>query len=138
MEIIKSEAHVISGGSIWCDHIAVTLFLKGYISKLTLHLPDHWSFENRAFAEKTFAGKTLNKLHQQFSKILGRDTLHEIDDALKRGAHFTTSTGFFERNTSIARNSNVLYAIVMENSAMTPGTKNTWNKFTGQKFILYV
>lgn len=136
LKTIPNDSHVVSGGSIWCDHIAVTLFLNGNVKELTLHLPDKWSFEKREFMGTTSSGRTLNTIHKQFSKILGRNTLHEIDQVLNSGAVYTSSSHFFERNTLIAQSSDVLYAIVVKNMRMTPGTRDTWTKSSGPKFII--
>jgi hypothetical protein len=138
IDTIPTQSHLISGGSIWCDHIAVTLYLNGQTSGLTLHLPDHWSFETKSFAGTTSSGCTLNTLHGQFSKSLGQNTLNDIDQALRKGAQYTVSGHFFDRNTLIAQNCEVLYAIVIKDSKMTPGTCDTWKKCVKPKYIIYV
>lgn len=138
IDTIPQPSHLISGGSIWCDHLAVTLYLTGKISELTLHLPDSWSFETKTFAGVTSSGRTLNKLHEQFSKSLGWNTLDDIDQALRKGARYTVSGHFFDRNTLIAQNCDVLYAIVIKDTEMTPGTFDTWKKCSKPKHIIYV
>ena len=124
---------VYSGGSIWCDHVAVTLFLGGVIRNLVLHLPDGWNPITKKFAGTTPSGINLNKKHELFSAILGRSTLDEIDVALAQGAIYTSSPSSPERNTLIARDADHLYAFVVKGERMTPGTKDTWTKSRAKK-----
>lgn len=124
---------VYSGGSIWSDHIAVTLFLENVIHNLVLHLPDTWNHQTKSYSGASHSGAHLNAKHQLFSKIIGRNTLKDIDDAISKGATYTSSISSPERNTLIARDSDHLYAFVIKGEKMTPGTKDTWTKCQGKK-----
>ena len=48
-ELHIENIHIQSGGAALADHIAVTLFIEGYINKLTLHLPCEWDSSNKQF-----------------------------------------------------------------------------------------
>jgi hypothetical protein len=133
-----SDTIVYSGGSIWCDHIAVTLFLRNDINNLVLHLPDTWDPITKTFSGNTRSGIHLNLKHQLFSTILGINTLQEIDDAILKGATYTSSLSSPERNSLIARDSEHLYAFVIKGEKMTPGTKDTWSKSRGKKIKLHI
>lgn len=133
-----SDVVVYSGGSIWCDHVAVTLFLQGVIHNLVLHLPDTWNTQTKSYSGTTRSGAHLNKKHQLFSSILGRNTLLEIDSAFSKGATYTSSLSSPDRNTLIARDADYLYAFVVKGEKMTPGTKDTWTKATGKKIKVNV
>lgn len=129
---------VCTGGSIWSDHIAVTLYLQNIIPQLTLHLPDEWSSINQSYAGTTESGRRLNGTHKLFSQMLGRNTLAEIDEAIKKGAHYTISSSSQERNKLIAYNAEHLYAFVVTNNQMTSGTKNTWDQCKGKRIKIYI
>jgi hypothetical protein len=132
------DAHFISGGSVWADHIPLTLFLSKRVTKLTLHLPDKWDHQNKKFAEWHSPGKILNTLHKQFSEILGHNTLEDIDQAIKLGATYTVSPGFLSRNTLISNNSDELYVIIMKDKGMNSSCKNLYNKFPRKKITLVI
>ena len=69
-----------------------------------LHLPAPID-DQGTFDPRSGAGVTLNRLHAQFSQVLGRDTQAELRDAQKRGAVIRTHHGFVERNLHVARSS---------------------------------
>jgi hypothetical protein len=133
-----SDVIVYSGGSIWSDHVAITLFLQGTIRNLVLHLPDTWNSQQQCFSETTHSGILLNKKHQLFSKNIGRNTLQDIDLALSKGANYTSSLSSSKRNTLIAQDAEHLYAFVIKGEKMTPGTKDTWTKSHGKKIKINV
>ena len=46
-----NETVLISGGAAWADHVAVTLFLRGKVAGLELHLPCEWDSANTQFID---------------------------------------------------------------------------------------
>lgn len=107
LEILKElnptgTISAVSGGAAWSDHIAVSLFMREEVDRLFLHLP--CKFENGKFVEKTGKadpGRTANYYHQQFSRAMNGSTLKAIQLAREKGAHFTVSNGFKERNLRV-------------------------------------
>ena len=117
---------LVSGGSAWCDHVAVDLFLNDarfQQSKLLLYLP--CKFSKKFIDEKSWhgCGRLLNELHQNFSGKLGRSSLADIQQASQRsGATIdTTSRGFFARNIRVGRVDRMIAF-----SAGAGGTAHTW------------
>lgn len=128
--------------SLYVDHIAVHLFLNNGYKELTLYLPCRWisgpephheDNGNTNWAKN--AGKVANNYHKQFSSAMGVDTLREIEEAKKKGAHIVENRGgFHARNSSIA-NSTYLIAFSWDEGIIpiSGGTANTWQKSKGHK-----
>lgn len=104
--------HLVSGGAAVADHVAVSLFLQGKGSSLTLHLPAE--FKDGKFVEtpgsKFDPGRTANYYHRMFREKTGVDGLKEISTAIARGANIIVTPGFKERNTRVANDAEVLIA----------------------------
>jgi hypothetical protein len=119
--VIGSTFEVVSGGAAWADHLAVSVFLQGYVSKLTLYLPCSFDLANREFEDrggidwKTNPGGTSNYYHQLFSDKIGRDSLLEIGDAIVNGATEMTGEGFFDRNAAVAKSATHVLAFTFGN-----------------------
>lgn len=134
-----TDITVISGGAAWADHIAVRLYLEGYVSKLILHLPCAWSetqyLDTGNYDWRTNPGKTSNYYHSKFSTIIGFDSLDEISQAIKKGAEIHAHKGYHARNTSVA-NCDYMIAFTWSptDSPADGGTLDTWNKCTAQKY----
>lgn len=124
---------LISGGAAWCDHIAVSLFLENYTNNSRLYIPCEWDFINkmykRSYTEHDCA-RTANYYHINFSKIIKRNSLHEIDKAVKNGLILDTSfPGFKNRNTAVSQSNYIIaFTFSKGNSPETGGTRDTWNK----------
>ena len=97
---------LISGGAAFSDHLAVTAFLKGWVSELELYLPG--KFEQRYFG--THDSKTANSYHQKFSEKLNIDSLNEISTAINQGAIVSSYPGFKTRNLEVAYNNDYVLA----------------------------
>lgn len=129
---------LVSGGAAWCDHLAVNLFLDNYVKNSTLYLPCDWNFKNKKYLESINmydCGKVANSYHYYFSEKLGKNTLHEINDAISNGLSINTKYyGFKNRNTQVAI-SNYLIAFTFSkgNEPDDGGTKDTWNKSNSNK-----
>ena len=134
--IEKGVMQLKSGGAAWVDHIAVELFLEKVVSSLILCLPA--PFENQKFYSKEFkdAGSCSNYYHQKFSQKTNKQSLNEIDVAIKLGAkvevyenNSSRYGGFFARNSVVA-DCDLLLAFTFGESDVPKngGTKDTWDK----------
>lgn len=133
------EITLVSGGAAWADHVAVRLYLDGYVSKLILHLPCNWDngkyYDNGSSDWRTNPGKMANNYHQKFSQILCTNSLEEINRAIEKGAEVHIHRGFHARNTLVAK-CDYLIALTWSDTD-TPaagGTLDTWNKCKAQKY----
>jgi len=124
---VNSDDTLVSGGSSFSDHIAVSLFLQGYVQKLVLYLPCKWVEATCHFDNTTKEGQKLNQLHDDFSKKVGVMSLQNIQMAIDKGAIVHIVEGFHNRNNFIAATIDKLIAFTFEKK-MTPGTQYTWNK----------
>jgi predicted NAD-dependent protein-ADP-ribosyltransferase YbiA (DUF1768 family) len=131
---VKPQDTLISGGAAFADHIAVKLFLEGKVKGLKLRLPA--KIKNGKFVGgKGTAGGTAQYYHENFSKLLGVDTVAEIEQAIEKGAEATYETeisnkAMFIRNEKVANESNAMIAYTYGegNQPADGGTKDTWNK----------
>ncbi len=144
----RSAVTLVSGGAAWSDHIAVLLFLRGFVGNLELHFPCKWMdgwnpcFEGKARASP---GKYANQLHKEFSTKLCSYTnswdwssLDQIATARKKGAKCTVHMdGFHARNTAIAASVGLLIAFSWSdgNTPKAGGTLDTWKKATSAQKI---
>jgi hypothetical protein len=124
---------LISGGAAFADHIAVRLFLDGKVNGLKLKLPA--KIKNGKFVgERGTAGGTANYYHSIFSKLLGVNTISEIEEAIEKGADVTyeseiSNKAMFIRNEKVAKESDsmIAYTYGKGNVPADGGTKNTWD-----------
>lgn len=125
------QISLVSGGAAWSDHVAVQLFLEGYVKKLTLHLP--CEFKDGKYFETwdnwQNPGKSANTYHTRFSDKLKRNTLEEIQKAIDLGATVVVHKGFYARNSKVALSSYLIAFSWSEGNTPTDGgTLDTWNK----------
>ncbi len=121
----------VSGGAAWSDHIAVSLYLQNpKLYSLTLYLPSE--FDKNQFSEKNRDrfGYVSNRLHKKFSELIESNSLKMIAEARDQGAIIRVIPGFLNRNTYVARESNVLLAYTWGKgkSPDDGGTRDTWYK----------
>ncbi len=133
---------LVSGGAAWSDHVAVDLFQSDYVKNAKLYLPTEWDAQNKKYHEADDmydSGKTSNYYHKLFSTKVQRNTLQDIDSAIKKGLVVNTNhKGFKTRNTQVAK-SDYLIAFTW-GSGSEPndgGTLDTWNK-SNSKFKYHV
>ena len=133
-EVIGADT-LVSGGAAWADAIAVDLYMADHARNLSLHLPTE--FEGGRFAEKSFdkfdPGAVANYYHAKFSNVIGRDSLLQIRDAIRKGAKVSVNPGGFKaRNTDVAEEADVLLAFTFSGGPLPRdgGTRDTWDKFT--------
>jgi hypothetical protein len=137
-----NRVRLVSGGAAWSDHLAVALFLSKNPLGLTLYLPCEWIKDDHRpqFQDKGIRspGHIANHLHREFSKVLKRDSLSELEQARVLGAEFNTQyKGFLARNKGITSSVDVLVAFSWaKGSAPTHGgTLDTWRKCTSKEKI---
>lgn len=134
---------LVSGGAAWADHVAVRLFLTDCTDALTLHLPASWDWERGGFlnAESNRSGRdpdparTATYYHTRFSRVIGVDTLAELEQARRKGAVLIPHAGFHMRNRAVARDATALLAFTWGLSLEEPkdgGTKHTWDCAAGK------
>lgn len=102
-----------SGGAPWADHIAVDLFLEGFLDNLILFLPCHFiidpEFHGHKFDNINYYGQRLNQLHRWFNKVMRErnireDSFTDIATAITEGAHIhVVPQGFLARNLLTGR-----------------------------------
>lgn len=153
----KSErklASIVSGGSSFCDHIAISsrfalmeLKRSGKIDfelpKLKLYFPCFFDMVRGEFCEtivkngiknKGRSAILLNKLHRDFSAKVGIDSLKDLAFMVGYGAEIGYNSSFYGRNKKIAENCNTLFSLTFGDSSMVSGgTKFTIDYFSKNK-----
>lgn len=130
-----SNVHLVSGGAAWSDHVAVETFLtRNDYHGLTLHMPCRWIPTEQGgpkFDDKCKTGQLANKLHAQFKRQTGINSLARIDEARRCGAVIVDHyRGFHQRNSAVAQ-CDVLIAFSFDDCKYprsSPGTCDTWRK----------
>jgi hypothetical protein len=123
-----------SGGAAFIDHVAVALAIK-HKCKLNLCLPCEWV--NHQYIDtgsddwRTNPGRLANKYHQEFSKIMGTDTLLQIEEAKPR---ICVYKGFHARNKHVAK-CDIMIAFTSSTGKEPEhgGTFHTWGLCTAYK-----
>lgn len=135
---VDGNIHAVSGGAAWADHVAVTLFLQGFVKDLTLHLPCAWDKSRQQYADtggdwRINPGRTANIYHRQFSARTGRNSLAELQQCMDRGCSVRVWPGFHARNNKVAQ-SDFMVAHTLSRSSEPPpsgGTRYTWDRASG-------
>ena len=146
LDLDPTNVHLVSGGAAWVDHIAVRLYLEGYVKKLTIYSPCKWGngkyHENGEHRDNP--GRSANFYHGQFIDIMRTvdrnfDSMKDIYIATRRGAVFDDSShGFKNRNIRVA-SSDILLAFTYEPSSKFVkkyygGTVDTYRKCKKLKY----
>jgi len=135
------DVTLVSGGAAWSDHVAVSLFLAHSDtakSALAVYIPAplvastgrlrdngtgmHWRMN---------PGCLANALHEQFGRIVGRDTFADMIRAAEAGAVFDSANrGFHNRNSVIADKCDYMIAFSWSagSEPTEGGTADTWFK----------
>lgn len=135
---VPEDAHLVSGGAAWADHLAVHLFLTGHARALTLHLPA--PFDGKFVGPKDSAGTTANFYHLNFSMIRGVNSFIELARAIDNAAEVTYESAkvgyrsFKDRNSKVAK-ADTMLAYTFSNMSVPAdgGTKDTWSKCKGHR-----
>ena len=133
--------NLVSGGAAWSDHVAIYLFLTNKYGKLTLYLPCHWNSDLIMHEDNNKTGfihnpdKSANKYHNNFSKVLGYNTLHDIENAkLNKAIIVDDNIGFHKRNTLISKSEYLIaFSWAKNEFSIEGGTLDTWKKCKGKK-----
>lgn len=131
-----------SGGSSGIDHLAVLLFLEGLEAKesesrfkgLILNLPCGFNKEKGGFISlnkyDNKAATLIKELHTDFSREIKRDSIDDLDKAIKNeNCTCDSDFGFFKRNDKVAE-CDLMLAMTFGkgNEPTDSGTKYTWTK----------
>lgn len=128
---------MISGGAAVADHLAVLLYNKDVIKKLTLCLPCKFDMANCQFEDNKNSdwflnpGKTVNYYHNLFCGHCNNlRSLKDIQTAINKGAKVIVKDGFHERNAIVAQ-ADLLIAFTFGNESYVKpgGTAHTVSKF---------
>jgi hypothetical protein len=146
-EATGAEAvRLVSGGAAWSDHVAVSLFIKGDVQAVSLHLGAQFETDGFTVKQANDAGDLLNKYHRQFSLAMtgGKSAGHSLStignlvnqyyqDPRDERIQFTFQNGeikgLFDRNTLIAKDSDFLIAFTFGEKGPIGGTKDTYDKY---------
>ena len=145
---------LVSGGSSWADHVAVSLWLDHNTPQvspggpapgglggakhppfagLRLYFPESgcpWISSRGA----NNPGRILHDLHLKFSATVGIDSIEELSATRTMpGVVWTTKQGFSNRNAEIATNSDrmIAFSFAPGNAPTRGGTLDTWRAFRG-------
>lgn len=154
---------LVSGGSAWCDHVAVRLFLEKIhfpitsfdiscdnvkvkqFQGLVLHLP--CAFLDTGRFDNSVCGRILNELHDEFNAKMNLnndshfDSFSDILAAIHLGAEVVVTNGFSGRNARVAESDYVLafswHANEAELLRSGGGTAQTYEMAKGKKRNCY-
>lgn len=123
---------LVSGGASLSDHLVVDLYNQNY-AKAKLYLPALWDQNKKQYVENNArydTGKISNYHHKKFSKMTGKNSLNEINQAIENGLEIDVSNpGFKNRNSCIAECDYLIaFGFIKDNIPTTPGTLDTWKK----------
>ncbi len=111
--------HGVSGGAAYADHLAVSAYLDGRLTSLTLYVPAE--FTMKGFTPNPQVqfnpGATLNRYHQAFSRVVGFDSIAQLQMAIDKGAKIVVQPGFKNRNLLVARDATHLIAFTFGDDA---------------------
>lgn len=142
-ERVREDGHVVSGGAAWADHLAVWLFLKGFVKELTLHLPA--PLNGKFLGPYQSAASAANYYHERFSNVVGCDTLAQIEGAAPMdhcyGTFEPAAPGYgamFNRNKKVAAaigpdDLMLAYTFGEGDVPADGGTRDTWNQCRGKR-----
>lgn len=131
---------LISGGAAWADHVAVSLFLKGFVPKLTLYLPAAINdFQSDFVSGRTQdAGSVASYYHSVFSEIRRKNSFEDFSLARQKGAIFHVNpAGFKARNSQVAQSVDALLAFTFSGKQVPKdgGTADTVRKFLDRRVL---
>jgi hypothetical protein len=137
----KEEIVLVSGGAAWADHLAIAAMLDLVVSGVTVFAPCAWDLENEQYYDTgetdsydwvTNPGPTANYYHELFSRVVGFDSLKQLDRLVKEELRFVyhPGNGFHERNGRIAEGCDVLLAYTLGTGSQPNdgGTLDTWKR----------
>ncbi len=137
---MTNATRLVSGGSSWSDHTAVSLYLEDTSKfRLSLHLPAPFILKHPLpqFDHTVSDGRRLNELHQKFHETTGIDPFMQLTKCVANSSPGGTcdikvnSGGFKARNVDVANEADVLLAFTFSGGALPAdgGTAHTWGLF---------
>lgn len=129
LELDTTDVVLVSGGSSWCDHLAVTLSIEKEFAGVQLYLPCDINYCTGKFVSGREA-TTLNDLHAKFNQLTETDSPGDFVEVLSMdNTKVVVKKGFLNRNTLIAKDCDYLIAFSSgEDIPNRGGTRDTWNK----------
>lgn len=123
------DVTLVSGGSAWCDHLAVRLAIENNFKGLDLYLPCDIDYTTGKFINQREAS-VLNDLHASFNKVTATNSATDFLTVISApSTKVTVKKGFLNRNKLIADNCDYLIAFTSNLPfPTTGGTNDTWNK----------
>ena len=139
----RRDVVLVSGGSAWSDHVAVSLYLDAVQSMspfagLRLYLPCAIDVKSNAFTPLDRCGRILNKLHAQFGRTCGMNTVGEIVMALRTGATATVSHGFLACDVRILESHFLLTFVAKGTQVRVGKTDRLFRSYRGKQLILSI
>lgn len=128
---------LVSGGAAVADHVAVSLYIgsqhsdgpPGPYRGIHIHLPCAWDADRKRASEKTYEGRTMNSLHERFSKDTDQDSLHLLHTVRYLGGSIVEHKGFNERNSIVAQSRFLIAFTWGDDEIPKPGrTLHTWKE----------
>lgn len=129
----SSDIVLVAGGGAWCDHIAIDLYLSGDYKGLVIHGPCRWTGleydDNGAFDWRVNPGKTANHYHRTFSKATNKNSLSDIQNAIRKGAVYIEHEYYHSRFSSISETDYLLCFTWSRNTRPEKGAHlDIWKK----------
>lgn len=137
------DIELVSGGAAWADHLAVLMFKRQIVDRLTLHLPA--PFTDR-FDILSDAGRSANFYHEQFSTKLNGNSFENLVEVIEspycRVTEQPVAKGFgpfFARNALVVKEldpeKDAMYAFTFgpDHEPKDGGTKHTWDLFKSSR-----
>ena len=102
----KSNIILISNGSPWIDYITMQLYMDGGYAGIELYIPSDFNVKAHKFTN-THEGRTLNQIHEQFSKIMGFDSLNVIEHIYSSKIKKMIKRGYTQCSTLMNNNCDI-------------------------------
>jgi DNA helicase II / ATP-dependent DNA helicase PcrA len=120
------EYCLVSGGAALADHAAITLFLRGYGSKLELHLPAE--FKNSRFVDSKTAN-VANYYHDLFKHKTNIDSLQQIQTVINQTSevHISIYSSFWKRNLQVGKVDTLMAFTFGPHSSVNVESDKSWS-----------
>lgn len=142
-ERLDPSDNIHTGGAAWADHIAVHLFLGGFIQgEMSVWLSAPLVSPGVFVGPLKSSASASNYYHEKFSQAIGENTRLQILEAQLEGAWLNSEPAgpgygaFFARNNKIAERAvDGCIALTWGDGdvPMDGGTKYTWDRCSGER-----
>lgn len=133
--MVNYNQTIVAGGSGLSDHVAVSLYLRGKVGRISLYLPAPFDMEKQRFVNNRY-GALLNKLHDHFKQNTGYDSLARLADVISMndGDRVRIEViGGYENIANAVAQSNVLISFSNADVPESQRGLEIWNKHKGHK-----